>query len=405
MRFRSAFEVAFRALGRNKMRTALTMLGITIGIAAVVCSVAVGQGGSQQVEAQLDNLGDNMVWIESGGRNVNGIRTGNDATKTLTSDDAQAILHDVPLIKSVSPNVDGHVQVAYGNQNWYTSYRGDAPDILGIRRWAVARGTAFTEEDVKSLANVCVLGQTVVESLFRGDDPLGKTIRVGGLPCKVIGVLEAKGLSMTGTDQDDFLLMPYTTVEHKIKGENWLDDIFTSAVSTDDLAAAQDQIARLLRQRHHLRTDEPDDFNIRHPEEILQARDEASRTLTILLASIASISLIVGGIGIMNIMLVSITERTREIGVRMAVGATEEDVRIQFLTEAVALSLMGGFAGVIVGIAASIGVADIFQWPAPISPLAIVVAAFFSAAVGIFFGYYPAYRASQLDPIEALRYE
>lgn len=405
MRFGSAFELAFRALGRNKLRTALTMLGITIGIAAVVCSVAVGQGGSQQVETQLDNLGDNMVWIEAGGRNVNGVRTGNDATKTLTADDAQAILHDVPLIKSVSPNVDGHVQVVYGNKNWYTSYRGDAPAILDIRRWNVASGTAFTEQDVKTLANVCLLGQTVVRELFGDDDPLGKTIRVANLPCKVIGTLEAKGLSTTGQDQDDFVLMPYTTVQHKMAGISWLDDIFTSAISTADINAAQERVTRTLRQRHHLRSDEPDDFNIRHPEEILQARDQASQTFTILLASIASISLLVGGIGIMNIMLVSITERTREIGVRMAVGATEEDVRIQFLTEAVALSLMGGAAGVIVGIATSIGVADLFQWPAPISPLAIVIAAFFSAAVGVFFGYYPARRASQLDPIEALRYE
>ena len=405
MRFRSAFEMAFRALGRNKLRTALTMLGITIGIAAVVCSVAVGQGGSQQVETQLDNIGDNMVWIEAGGRNVNGVRTGNGATKSLTVEDARAIVQDVPLIQRVSPNVDGRVQVVYGNKNWYTSYRGDDPDILAIRRWNVATGTAFTEQDVKTLANVCLLGQTVVKELFGDENPLGKTIRVANLPCKVIGTLESKGLSMTGYDQDDFVLMPYTTVQHKIKGIAWVDDIFTSAVSTDSIDIAQERITRLLRQRHHLRADEPDDFNIRHPEEILQARDQASQTFTILLASIASISLIVGGIGVMNIMLVSITERTREIGVRMAVGATEDDVRMQFLTEAVALSLMGGALGVLVGIATSIGLANLFQWPAPISPAAVVIAALFSAAVGIFFGYYPARRASQLDPIEALRYE
>lgn len=405
MRFRFAFEMAFRALGRNKLRTALTMLGITIGIAAVVCSVAVGQGGSQQVESQLDNLGDNMVWIEAGGRNLNGVRTGNGATKTLTVEDAKAILADVPLIQSVSPNVDGHVQVVYGNKNWYTSYRGDEPQILTIRRWKVASGTLFTEHDVRTLADVCLLGQTVVKELFGDDDPLGKTIRVANLPCEVIGTLEPKGLSMTGYDQDDFVLMPYTTVQRKLKGIDWVDDIFTSAVSTNSISAAQEQVTQLLRQRHRLRPDEPDDFNIRHPEEILQARDEASRTFTVLLASIASISLFVGGIGIMNIMLVSITERTREIGVRMAVGATEEDVRLQFLTEAVALSLIGGAFGVMVGVVTSILVSTVFEWPAPISPMAIVVAAIFSAAVGIFFGYYPARRASELDPIEALRYE
>lgn len=405
MRFRFAFEMAFRALGRNKLRTALTMLGITIGIAAVVCSVAVGQGGSQQVESQLDNLGDNMVWIEAGGRNLNGVRTGNGATKTLTVEDAKAILADVPLIQSVSPNVDGHVQVVYGNKNWYTSYRGDEPQILTIRRWKVASGTLFTEHDVRTLADVCLLGQTVVKELFGDDDPLGKTIRVANLPCEVIGTLEPKGLSMTGYDQDDFVLMPYTTVQRKLKGIDWVDDIFTSAVSTNSISAAQEQVTQLLRQRHRLRPDEPDDFNIRHPEEILQARDEASRTFTVLLASIASISLFVGGIGIMNIMLVSITERTREIGVRMAVGATEEDVRLQFLTEAVALSLIGGAFGVMVGVVTSILVSTVFEWPAPISPMAIVVAAIFSVAVGIFFGYYPARRASELDPIEALRYE
>jgi putative ABC transport system permease protein len=405
MQLHSALTMALRALGRNKMRTALTMLGITIGIAAVVCTVAIGQGGSQQVEAQLDNLGDHMVWVEAGGRNVNGVRTGNDATKTLKADDAKAILEDVPLIKSVSPNVDGRIQVAYGNKNWSTVFRGDSPDFLTIRRWTVTSGSMFTEKDVEMLANVCLLGQTVEQELFGNDDPVGKTLRVGTLPCEVTGTLEPKGLSLNGYDQDDFVLLPYTTVQRKIKGTDWLDDIFTSAFSTSDIIPAQEQITRLLRQRHHLRPDEPDDFNIRHPEEILQARDDASHTFTLMLASVASVSLVVGGIGIMNIMLVSITERTREIGIRMAVGATEKDVRLQFLTEALALSMMGGAAGVILGIGSSAGVSDILQWPAPISPLAIAVAAFFSAAVGIFFGYYPARKASQLDPIEALGHE
>ncbi len=405
MQFRSAFAMAFRALGRNKLRSALTMLGITIGIAAVICTVAIGEGGSRQIQDQLENLGDNMVWVEAGGRNVNGIRTGNDATKTLTVDDAKAILQDVPLIKILSPNSDGRVQVAYGNQNWNTFFRGDAPEFLTVRRWSIAAGSMFTQRDAERLANVCLLGQTVAQQLFGDDNPLGKTIRVANLPCDVIGILAPKGLSPYGQDQDDFILMPYTTVLHKLKGVDWLDDIFCSAVSTAAIDAAQTQISALLRQRHHLRTDEPDDFNIRHPEDVLQAQEQASRTFTLMLASVASVSLLVGGIGIMNIMLVSVTERTREIGVRMAVGATEEDVQMQFLIEALALSLTGGAAGVFFGVGGSAGVSKMLQWPAIVSPVAIVIAAAFSAAIGIFFGYYPAHKASQLDPIEALRYE
>jgi putative ABC transport system permease protein len=401
----AVIRVALTSLGRNKMRTVLTMLGITIGIGAVICTVAIGEGGSRQIQDQLEGLGDNMVWVEAGGRNVNGVRTGNGATKTLTVGDAKAILEGVPLIKSMSPNVDGHIQVVYGNQNWGTGYRGDSPEYLTIRRWDVASGTMFTGKDVDTLANVCLLGQTVAQQLFGDDNPLGKTIRVTNLPCKVIGTLAPKGLSPYGMDQDDFVVMPYTTVQHKLKGIDWLDDIYTSAVSPDAIDAAQEQITLLLRQRHHLRPDEPDDFNIRHPEDILQAQKEASRTFTLMLASVACVSLLVGGIGIMNIMLVSITERTREIGVRMAVGATESDVQRQFLTEAVVLSLLGGTVGILFGILASRGLSAMLAWPTSVSPLAIAIAVSFSVGTGIFFGYYPAYRAARLDPIEALRYE
>jgi putative ABC transport system permease protein len=403
MEFRETFRMALRALRRNKLRTVLTMLGILIGIGAVICTVAIGEGGSSLIHDQLEGLGTNLVWIEAGGRNVNGVRTGNAQTKSLTIEDAMAIQNSIPLIANLAPHVDGPMQVVYGNQNWATHYRGIPPVYFEIRRWPIYIGAMFTDSDVEHMTNVCVLGYTLVETLFGADDPVGKTIRLQNQPFRVVGVMEPKGVSSTGFDQDDFIMIPYTTAMKKLKGIYWLDDIFASAVSTDAIEPAIDQVTRLLRQRHHLRPDEPDDFNIRHPEDTLKAQEEASHTFTLMLASIASVSLLVGGIGIMNIMLVSVTERTREIGVRMAVGATERDVRVQFLVEALVLSLLGGALGVIVGMAASAGVSKLLQWPAIITPLAIVVAAAFSAAIGIFFGYYPALKASQLDPIEALR--
>jgi putative ABC transport system permease protein len=405
MDFSSVFQVALRAMARNKLRTALSMLGITIGIGAVICTVAIGEGGSRQIQEQLLSLGDNFVWIEAGGRNVNGVRTGTRGTKTLTLLDAKAIEDSVPLIKKISPHVDDKLQVIYGNQNWFTSYRGVSPEYLDIRRWGVAEGVPFTQQDVDNLADVCLLGQTVVERLFGGEDPVGKTIRVKNLPFRVIGVLQIKGLSATGFDQDDTIVIPYTTAQKKIKGIDWVDDIWCSAISPAAILPAQEQVGRLLRQRHHLRFDEPDDFNIRHPEDILQAQEEASQTFTLMLASIASVSLLVGGIGIMNIMLVSVTERTREIGVRMAVGATERDVRMQFLSEALVLSLIGGTLGVLAGAVGTALLSTALAWPTAVPPAAIVVAVFFSVGIGLFFGYYPAHKASRLDPIEALRYE
>ena len=333
------------------------------------------------------------------------MRTGTRGTKTLTLLDAKAIQDSVPLIKKMSPHVDDHLQVIYGNQNWYTSYRGVSPEYLDIRRWGIAKGGPFTQQDVDNLADVCLLGQTVVDRLFGSEDPVGKTIRVKNLPFRVIGVLEMKGLSATGFDQDDTIVIPYTTAQKKIKGIDWLDDIWCSAISPQAILPAQDQVSRLLRQRHHLRFDEPDDFNIRHPEDILQAQVAASQTFTLMLASIASVSLLVGGIGIMNIMLVSVTERTREIGVRMAVGATERDVRRQFLSEALVLSLIGGALGVLAGAIGTALLSTALEWPTAVPPVAIVVAVLFSVGIGLFFGYYPARKASCLDPIEALRYE
>ncbi len=403
--FAETLRVALRALGRNRMRSLLTMLGMIIGVGAVICSVAIGEGASNEIQEQIRNIGDNMIWIEAGGRNVNGVRTGTRGTKSLTLGDAKAIEQQVSLVYNISPHVDTGVQVVYGNQNWSTWVRGVSPEYLAVRRWRVVRGAMFTERDVERAATVCVLGQTVVENLFGEEDPIGKTLRVKNIPCQIAGVLEAKGQSAFGQDQDDVLLMPYTAVQKKVKGIDWLDDIMCSAVSAEAIAPAEKQITAILRERHHLRSDEEDDFNLRHPSDIAAARAESERVMTLLLAAIASISLVVGGIGIMNIMLVSVTERTREIGVRMAVGATEGHVQIQFLSEAVALSVVGGGLGVLAGVAASVAIANTLRWPTLIRPEAILLAVVFSMAVGIFFGYYPAHKAAHLDPIAALRYE
>jgi putative ABC transport system permease protein len=405
MDYSALLRSALVALLRNKMRSMLTVMGITIGIAAVICVVAIGKAGQTRVEKQMNNLGDNFVWIEAGGRAVNGVRTGTHGVPSLSMADAAAIKNQIALIKAVSPNVDDHVQVIYGNQNWFTAYRGVSPEFFDIKRWYVDLGSAFSSEDVERAADVCVIGATIREQLFGVEDPIGKVIRVKNLPCKVIGVLHAKGLSMSGQDQDDTIIMPYTTAQKKMKGNAWLDDILCSAVSQDSVKLAGQEAAAILRDRHHLRPEEDDDFNIRNPEDIIQAQMEASKTLTVLLIAIASISLIVGGIGIMNVMLVSVTERTREIGVRVAVGATEHAIQLQFLGESIMLSLVGGFAGVLFGVVGSYVVGQTLKWPMETSMQAIVVAAMFSIAVGVFFGYYPARKASLLDPIEALRYE
>jgi putative ABC transport system permease protein len=405
MSFLSILRIATVALARNKMRSTLTMLGIIIGVGAVIASVAVGTGASYQIQQQIANLGDNMVWVEAGGRSVNGVRTGTKGTKTLVLADSKAIQQQIPMVTNISPHVDTQVQIVYENQNWYTTVRGVSPEYLAVRRWTIERGSAFFQEDVEHASSVCLLGQTIVQNLFGSEDPIGRTIRVRNLPCQVIGTLTAKGQSPSGQDQDDFFFMPFTTVQKKIKGIDWLDDIMLSATTPAAIIPVERQISALLRERHHLRPDEEDDFNLRHPAEIAQAGAESQRIMTILLASIASVSLIVGGIGIMNIMLVSVTERTREIGLRLAVGAAESDVQMQFLGEATVLSALGGGIGVVLGILASNIISSTLRWPTLIPWGALVIAVIFSAAVGVFFGYYPAHKAAHLDPIEALRYE
>jgi putative ABC transport system permease protein len=405
MDYAELFLTSLRALLRNKLRSILTVLGITIGIAAVICVVAIGNAGQARVAQQMNSLGDNFVWIEAGGRAVNGVRTGTHATTSLTLGDAVAIKNQISIIKSVSPNVDDPVQVIYGNQNWHTSYRGVSPEYFDIKRWVVDQGAIFSADDVDRAADVCVIGRTVRDQLFGVQNPIGEVIRVGTLPCKVVGTLLPKGQSLSGQDQDDTIIVPYTTAQKKLKGISWLDDILCSAVSPENVKTAGQESAALLRDRHHLRPEEEDDFNIRNPEDVIQAQLDASRTLSVLLIAIASISLLVGGIGIMNVMLVSVTERTREIGIRVAVGATEGAIQLQFLGESIMLSLLGGAAGVLLGFIGSLLVGQVLHWPIEMSVGSVAIAAVFSVTVGVFFGYYPARKASRLDPIEALRYE
>ena len=397
--------LALKSLRRNRMRSALTMLGVIIGVSAVICTIAIGEGASHKIQEAIASVGANVVWVEAGGVNRGGVRTGSGGTKSLTLADMHAIHDQIPLIVHVSPVVDTRTQLVYGNQNWNSTVRGVSPDYVNVKAWPVVKGGMFDETDVERAAAVCVLGQTIVDQLFGEMEPLGETIRVKGEPCKVVGVLGVKGQSATGQDQDDTFFMPYTTVMKKIKGQYWLDDIMMSAVSAGMIPAAEAQIAQLLRARHHIREGADDDFNLRHPTEIAEAIAASARTMEVLLASVASVSLLVGGVGIMNIMLVSVTERTREIGLRMAVGARGRDVLRQFLLEAVLLSLTGGLLGIALGMGGTRTISQVFEWPTRVSSNAIALSVAFAAAIGIFFGFYPARRAARLDPIEALRHE
>jgi putative ABC transport system permease protein len=403
--FWNTLRLALRALARNKLRSSLTMLGIIIGVGAVIATVSIGQGAEYLVQQGIQSMGTNAVFIAAGSNRPGGARLGSWAVKTLTIDDMSAILREVPLIREAAPAVVSRVQVVYQNQNWNTGITGTTPNYFGIRSWPVQAGSVFGQEEVDSAADVCLLGTTVARILFGDESPVGKQIRIGNLPFRVVGVLESKGQSVMGDDQDDRIFAPYTTVQRKISGITWIQFINASAVSQEASVAAVPQITALLRERHHIRPGEDDDFFVRTQSEVADIAQQTSRVMTLLLGSIASVSLIVGGIGIMNIMLVSVTERTREIGVRMAVGATENDVQQQFLVEAVTLSMAGGLVGIGVGLVGSALISNFLSWPTLISIKAIVSAAIFSAGVGIFFGYYPARKAAQLDPIEALRYE
>jgi putative ABC transport system permease protein len=403
MDFMNTFRLALRALSRNKLRSLLTMLGIIIGVGAVIVVVSIGQGAEFLIQEGIQSMGTNAVFISAGNATQGGMRMGFGQTKTLVKEDLDAILREIPLIRTAAPAVQSRAQVVFGNQNWNTSIMGTTATYFEIRKWPVQQGSVFSDEEVDGASNVCVLGTTVARMLFGDQEPIGQTIRIKNLPFRVTGVLESKGQSMMGDDQDDRIFAPYTTVQRKISGITWLHFINASAVSPEASLAAVPQIESLLRERHRIRGD--DDFFIRTQSEVADVASQTQKAMTLLLGSIGSVSLIVGGIGIMNIMLVSVTERTREIGVRMAVGATESDVQKQFLIEALALSLLGGAIGIFSGLAGSLVFGKFSSWPIFISPMAIVVAALFAGAVGIFFGYYPARKAARLDPIEALRYE
>ena len=400
-------RVAFRALVRNKMRAALTMLGIIIGVSAVIAMVSIGQGASASVQAQIESIGTNLLFVSAGAQNVGGVRsgTGDTGTNTLTVEDLDAIKREVPSVSMVTPNVNARSQLVAGNMNWNTSVTGVSEQYPEIRKWPVASGSFFTDADVRTAARVIVIGQTLADSLFTGADPIGQDLRVGNMPFRIVGVMARKGQDPQGRDQDDVAFAPYTTVQKKILGRDRIQIAFVSAISQDATYTAQSQITELLRQRHKLTASEPDDFTVRNMTDVAEAANETSKTMTILLACIAGVSLLVGGIGIMNIMLVSVTERTREIGIRMAIGARSSAVRTQFLIESIVLSLTGGTVGIILGIAFSLAIPAMLGWPTLVSMMAIVGSVLFSAAVGIFFGYYPARKAAALDPIDALRYE
>jgi putative ABC transport system permease protein len=398
-------RIAIRALARNKMRSLLTMLGIIIGVGAVIATVGLGQGAQEQVQNQIASMGTNLLYISSGSVNKGGIRLGGGATKTLVNDDMKAILQEVPTIAEAAPGAGASAQVVSDNQNWYTRVTGTEPQYFDIRNWPFARGGNFTPDDVNRATNVVVLGATVQQNLFGNADPIGQTVRIGTLPFHVVGVLTAKGQSGLGQDQDDGVYVPITTLQKKITGQEWLQYIMASATSQPASYAAQGQITSLLRDRHRIRSGQDDDFTVRNLADVAQLADESSKVMTLLLASIAGVSLIVGGIGIMNIMLVSVTERTREIGIRIAIGATEGDVLRQFLSESVVLSLAGGIVGILFGVASSITITKLLGWNILVSPAAMGAAVVFSMAVGIFFGFYPARKAAVMDPIEALRFE
>ncbi len=400
-------KVAFRALGRNKLRSLLTALGIIIGVACVVATIGIGEGARLQAENNLRSLGTNFLMIFPGTMTSGGARMGWGSNSKLSEDDVDAIRREVGSVAYVSATIRTVAQTIYGNQNWSTSIQGGEVDWPLIRSWNLSAGQFFTDADNKAAAKVCVLGQTVATNLFGSEDPVGKTIRIKNIPFKVVGILEPKGGSTMGQDQDDLIVAPYQTVRKKIMGTTAVGSILASAASNDMVPRAQEEITALLRQRHKINkaAGQDDDFMIRSQTEMLQQAEEQSRTMSALLWSIAGVSLLVGGIGIMNIMLVSVTERTREIGVRMAIGAKGSDIRAQFLVEAVVLAIAGGVVGIGLGVGIQKTVARFAGWPVAVEPSAIWLAFVFSALVGITFGFYPALKASRLDPIEALRYE
>ena len=403
-------RVALRALRVNKLRSALTMLGIIIGVGAVIAMVGVGAGAQARVAEQIQSLGSNLIIVLSGSTTASGIRLGQGSQLTITEEDSLAIAREIPAVQASAPSMRGNAQVVYGNLNWATGIQGVTPDYSEAREWSVVAGRFLTSEDVDGATKVALLGQTTAMNLFGEADPLGQIIRIKKVPFTVVGLLDRKGQNSWGQDQDDVIIIPLTTAKKKVLGVSQANARSVGAISVkirpgEDMAEAENQMRGLLRQRHRLQPYQDDDFTIRNLSEILQAQEESSKVMTYLLAAIASVSLLVGGIGIMNIMLVSVTERTREIGLRMAVGARGKDILLQFLVEAVTLSLIGGVIGIALGLGGSRAISEFAEWRTQVPPEAIAMAFGFAAAVGVFFGFYPARKAARLDPIEALRYE
>jgi len=392
----------------NKMRSSLTMLGIVIGVGAVITMLAIGTGARQRISEQISSMGSNLLIILPGSTTAGGVRMGAGTQPTLSMTDVEAIQKECPAVSYVAPVHNGVAQIVYGNLNWSTGVVGTTPAMLEVRDWPLSSGRTFTDDDVRSATKVCLLGQTVVTNLFGAIDPIGQIIRIKNIPFTVIGILDSKGQSPQGQDQDDTIYIPVTTAQKKLFGTSFpgmIRIMMVKAKSSEDLSAAEKQITELLRQRHHIAAKQENDFTVRNLTQIMQTAEQSTNVMTLLLGAIASVSLIVGGIGIMNIMLVSVTERTREIGIRMAVGAKTWDIRLQFLVEALTLSLIGGIVGIIMGVSGALILSSLAGWPTIVSLLSILMAFSFSGLVGIFFGFYPAYKASLLDPIDALRYE
>ncbi len=400
-----ALRIALRALRRNKLRSFLTMLGIIIGVGAVIAMVAIGEGAKKRVQEQIASLGTNLLVVLPGTMTLGGARTGSGGVQTLVGTDARAIMQEIPVVSQASPSLRQVLQVIAADQNWSTVIQGVAPEFQQIRNWQVEQGRFLSEADVDSTAKVALIGRTVAYNLFGSESPIDAIIRIKKIPFRIIGVLGPKGQTGHGTDQDDVVMIPYSTMQKRIMGITYVQQIVVSAVSADKTQEATEQISALLRQRHRIQPGRDDDFNVRNLSDIAEAASNSATVMAILLGSIASVSLLVGGIGIMNIMLVSVTERTREIGIRMAVGARSRDIMLQFLVEAVVMAASGGIIGILLGVGSSLLLKRLVQLPMLIRPDIVAVAFLFSGAVGIFFGFYPAKKAANLDPIDALRYE
>jgi putative ABC transport system permease protein len=405
----ASMKIAFGALLINKLRSALTMLGIIIGVAAVIAMVAVGAGAQVRIQQQIASIGSNIIIVLSGSITSSGVRVGTGNAQTLTEDDAKALARDVPAVQAAAPVSRGGAQVVYGNENWGTQILGTTPDYLSIRDLQIDEGQPFTTADVDSAAKVALLGKTVADNLFNGEDPVGKAIRIKNVPFTVTGTLVSKGQSPTGQDQDDVILLPISSAKKKVIGSSQANAASVGQImvqARDGMtAAALEQMTDILRQRHHIQGSQDDDFSVRDMTEVFKAQESSASVMSILLAAIASVSLVVGGIGIMNIMLVSVTERTKEIGLRQAVGAKTKDILTQFLVEAVTLSVAGGIAGIVLGLTVSALISYFADWSTVVSPGSILLAFVFSALVGVSFGYYPALKAAFMDPIQALHYE